>query len=254
MQRQESIIETPNSSGFPSVKTVNYRSPAKEKHWKLHEYGNNATDRSNKITIEEDKKATKTIPATCITCSICGRHFTTKKNCRRHRRLVHNILVRPKRTKLPCANFVVEHEEPSNRNSKSSLKFHEMSKETLFNDPTAKPNISIRMFDPTKLQGSEIQQRKRSKYQKRLKWKISSNRTGPPPSTTKDPVNASAYANSQKRCLPQRSTLVRRWTILVNQIRLFPKSMTERQTIISLLKEYQTKSTSASGECFYNSS
>ena len=203
MQRQEGTIEAANSKGIPSVKTVNSLSTAEEKRWKFHEYESNAEDCSNKSrTTEDEDKTTKTIPA--ISCSTCGRHFTTKKNCRRHRRIVHNILVRPERTKLPYANYVVEHEEPSNRKSKTSLKFHVMSTKNFVNDQTAKPDISIRMFDPTKLQGSEIQQRERSKQLKRLQWKTSSNRTGPPPSTTKDPVNSSADGNIHKRFLSQK--------------------------------------------------
>ena len=34
-------------------------------------------------------------------CAVCGRRFSSKKNVRRHKRIIHKILIRPRRTQLP---------------------------------------------------------------------------------------------------------------------------------------------------------
>ena len=44
-------------------------------------------------------------------CSLCGRRFSSKTNVRRHKRLIHKILVRPRRTRLPYPEYTVEEEE-----------------------------------------------------------------------------------------------------------------------------------------------
>ena len=53
-------------------------------------------------------------------CSLCGRRFSSKTNVRRHKRLIHKILVRPRRTRLPYPEYTVEEEEKPVRPSKKA--------------------------------------------------------------------------------------------------------------------------------------
>ncbi|XP_072026694.1 uncharacterized protein [Amphiura filiformis] len=129
-------------------------------------------------------------------CSECGKRFTTKKNTRRHKRLIHNILVRPDRTKLHYSNYTVEKPYTATNlrapkkigisakklcksgkvlNRSSAPEYNSNKAHTNVEDRHS-PGISVRLFDPSQLRLSET-----TVPQTKIQWRVSSCRTGPPP-------------------------------------------------------------------------
>ena len=159
-----------------------------------------------------------------FSCSECGKQFTTKKNCRRHKRLIHNILVRPERTKLPYSNYTVEKpdgsvDDRSSTMTKETVSYKEKTfkRENMLNRWRSEAKarkmkkssgIAVRLFDPSQLRPPD----RTTPNPKKIEWGVSSNRTGPPPAA-RSPISDEAYRKmlDQEAALKDISVIANPW-------------------------------------------